>query len=192
MSDKKPPKNVGGIAAGITMAASVIPLVKPAIDMAREQIDKVAENRKRLVAVPELYSKGFPLTTEQAMKLLGELGFKFELVKLSLKEVNVKYRDCFDSQVIETHPKAKQKVEPGSSVLIKYITQEVIDESQRLFDEVEKRKVQLSLEKATKRSERKEKTKQVMADVIGTAKRGVENIPSILHKKKYSEEEQDE
>lgn len=187
MSEKKSSnKNVGGIAAGITMAASVLPLVKPAIDAVRDYADKSIEERKKLIAVPELYSKEYPLTIEQAVAILESCGLKATLVKAGISDADIKYRTCFDTQVIKSHPKAKQKVERGTSILVKYVTQEVIDESQRLYELSEKHKAEVQEAKLTKQAERKEKTKQVMTDAVDTAKRGIQKIP--VFKKKEKEE----
>lgn len=183
MSDNKNSnKNVSGIAAGITMAASVLPLVKPAIDAVRDYADKTIEERKKLVAVPELYSKEYPLTKEQAIEILDSCGLKATLVKAAISDANVQYRNCFDMQVIKSHPKAKQKVERGSSVLVKYITQEVIDESQKMYELAEKQKAEMQIAKVTKQEERKEKTKQMMTDVMSNARKGIEKIPVFKKK----------
>lgn len=183
MSDNKNSnKNVSGIAAGITMAASVLPLVKPAIDAVRDYADKTIEERKKLVAVPELYSKEYPLTKEQAVEILDSCGLKATLVKAAISDANVQYRNCFDMQVIKSHPKAKQKVERGSSVLVKYITQEVIDESQKMYELAEKQKAEMQIAKVTKQEERKEKTKQMMTDVMSNARKGIEKIPVFKKK----------
>lgn len=183
MSDNKNSnKNVSGIAAGITMAASVLPLVKPAIDAVRDYADKTIEERKKLVAVPELYSKEYPLTKEQAVEILDSCGLKATLVKAAISDANVQYRNCFDMQVIKSHPKAKQKVERGSSVLVKYITQEVIDESQKMYELAEKQKTEMQIAKVTKQEERKEKTKQMMTDVMSNARKGIEKIPVFKKK----------
>lgn len=183
MSEKKSSNNnVGGIAAGITMAASVLPLVKPAIDAVRDYADKSIEERKKLIAVPELYSKEYPLTVEQAVAILESCGLKSTLVKAAISDANIKYRTCFDTQVIKSHPKAKQKVEKGTSVLVKYVTQEVIDESQRLYELSEKQKAEAQEAKLIKQTERKEKTKQVVTDAVDTAKRGIQKIPVFKKK----------
>lgn len=192
MSEKKSSKNNAcGIAAGITMIASVVPLVKPAIDAIREYTDKMIEERRKLVVVPELYSKEYPLSVEQAVELLESCGLKSTLVKMSIADADARYRNCFDSQVIKSHPKAKQKVERGTGVLLKYITQEVIDESQRMFELDEKRKEELSLEKSVKQAEQKDKAKRVVSDVIGTVQNGFKKVPSVFHKT-TEKEEQDE
>lgn len=180
--NKNSNKNVSGIAAGITMAASVLPLVKPAIDAVRDYADKTIEERKKLVAVPELYSKEYPLTKEQAVEILESCGLKATLVKAAMSDADVRYRNCFDMQVIKSHPKAKQKVERGSSVLVKYITQEVIDECQHMYEIAEKQKAEMQIAKVTKQEERKEKTKQMMTDVMSNAKREIEKIPVFKRK----------
>lgn len=181
-NNKNSNKNVSGIAAGITMAASVLPLVKPAIDAVRDYADKTIEERKKLVAVPELYSKEYPLTKEQAVEILDSCGLKATLVKAAISDANVQYQNCFDMQVIKSHPKAKQKVERGSSVLVKYITQEVIDESQKMYELAEKQKTEMQIAKVTKQEERKEKTKQMMTDVMSNARKGIEKIPVFKKK----------
>lgn len=178
-NNKNSNKNVSGLAAGITMAASIIPLVKPAIDTVKEYADKTIEERKKLIAVPELYSKEYPLAKEQAIELLDSCGLKATLVKASMADANVQYRNCFDMQVIKSNPKAKQKVERGTSILVKYITQEVIDESQRMYELSEKQKAEVQATKIARQTERKEKTQQMMTDAVKTAKQ--------IFKKKNSE-----
>lgn len=189
MSEKKSTKNTGGnIAAGVAMAASIVPLVKPAIDAVRDYADKTIEERKKLVSVPELYSKEYPLSVEQAVEILESCGLKATLVKMSTADANIQYRHCFDSQVIKSLPKSKTKVERGTAVLIKYITQEVIDESQQMFDISEKRKEEQHFEKSVKRTERKEKTKQVASGIIGTVQESTKKIPSAFHKSTKKED----
>lgn len=181
-SNKNSNKNVGGIVDGITMAASLLSSAKPAIDAVRDYADKTIEERKKLVAIPELYSKEYPLTKEQAVEILDSCGLKATLVKAVMSDADIQYRNCFDMQVIKSHPKAKQKVERCSSVLVKYITQEVIDECQHMYEIAEKQKAETKLAKVIKQEERKEKTKQMMTDVISNAKRGIEKI-SVFKKK---------
>lgn len=44
--EKKTPKTTNNIATGIAMAASIVPLVKPAIEAVRDYADKKIEERK--------------------------------------------------------------------------------------------------------------------------------------------------
>lgn len=186
--EKKTPKTTNNIATGIAMAASILPLVKPAIDAVRDYADKTIEERKKLVTVPKLYSSEYRTTSEQAVEILTSIGLKVILSPTFISDADKKYKDCINNQVIKSDPKPKQKVEPGTAVRVLYITQEVIDESQRLFDEFKKQTEERLLEKSIRRSERKEKTKQVVSDVADTVKRGVGKIPSVLHKKNNKEE----
>lgn len=190
--EKKTPKTTSNIATGIAMAASIVPLVKPAIEAVRDYADKTIEERKKLVVVSKLYSSEYRTTSEQAVEILTSLGLKAVLSPTLIDDADGKYRNCINNQVIKSEPKARQKVEPGTTVRVLYITQEVIDESRCLFNESEKRKAELLLEKSIKRSERKEKTKRVVSDVADTVKRGVGKIPSVLHKKNNDKEEHNE
>ena len=183
MSEKKSSaKNATGIAAGITMVASVAPLVQPAVKAVREYADKTIEDRRKLVAVPELYSKEYPLSVEQAVELLESCGLKATLVKMSMTDADIQYRGCFDSQIVKSNPKARQKVERGTCVLLKYITQDVIDESQRMFELAEKRKEEQNLKRKAKQTERKERAKRVATKTIGAASTGLKKVPSAFNK----------
>lgn len=183
MSEKTSIKNTGSnIAAGLAVAASIAPLVKPALDAARDYVDKTIEERKKLIAVPELCSKEYPLSVEQAVEILESCGLKSTLVKMPIADADIKYRQCFDSQVIKIYPKGKAKVERGTAILLKYITQEVIDKSQQMFDISEKHKEEQCLEKNVKRAERKEKTKQAVSGIISTVQESAKKIPSAFRK----------
>lgn len=190
--EKKTPKTTNNIATGIAMAASILPLVKPAIDAVRDYADKTIEERKKLITVPKLYSSEYRTTSEQAVEILTSIGLKVILSPTLISDADKKYKDCINNQVIKSDPKQKRKVESGTTVRVLYITQEVIDESQRLFDEFEKQTEERLLEKSIRRSERKEKTKRVVSDVTDTVKRGVGKIPSVLHKKNNDKEEHNE
>ena len=190
--EKKTPKTTSNSATGIAMAASIVPLVKPAIDAVRDYEDKTIEERKKLIIMPKLYSSEYRTTAEQAVEILTSLGLKAVLSPTLIDDANEKYRNCIDNQVIKSEPKAKQKVEPGTTVRILYITQEVIDESQCLFNESEKQKAERCFDKSIRRSERKEKTKRVVSDVADAVKRRVGKIPSVLHIKNNDKEEHNE
>lgn len=121
-------------AGALGVAATVLSQAKPVLDVACNYADKALEERKKLVAVPELYAKDYPLTLEQAVELLDSCGLKAIPVRAPLMDANVRFRHCFDGQVIKSRPRARCKVERGSRVLVKYITQEVVDESIRLYE----------------------------------------------------------
>lgn len=154
-SNNRRNRNIDKIASGI---AEVLPLMPWVADT----IPKIMEKQKRLVSVPELYSKEYPLSAEQAVELLNNYGLKSILVKTSIDDADIKYRKCFASQVISTKPKGKQKVDPGDVVFVKYITQEVIDASQKIFEELDTNKKEIVSQKQNKRLERKERTEQII------------------------------
>ena len=165
MADRKAGGDIAGIVAAV---AGIISAVTPIVNDAMEKRkDKVSGNE--LVSIPALYDKSFPLKMEQASELLTNYGLKAMPSMLTLREARVKYKDCFDGQVISSKPRSNQKVRPGTTVLIRYITQEVIDEA-------EKQKVAAKQERAVKRSEQMGRAKDAVVDVAGRAKSGVEKI----------------
>ena len=176
MSKRKSTKKsnpLSGIKLDLSLADTVVPIVKPAIDTVCKQIDAVTEEHRQLIKVPELYSEGFPLTSDQATKMLEELGLSFELIPV--QKADPKFCDCFDSQVVETLPAAKQKVQPGTKVLVKYVTQDIIDKSRRMAEEAE----QTALVEETKTS----KSERGTSETIHSVKNGVQKISSIFNKK---------
>lgn len=184
-SSNKSNKNMNKIVSGVTAATSLLALAKPVADTIQDYANKTTEERKRLVSVPELYSKEYPLSVEQAVELLNNCGLKSTLVKTSIDDSDIKYRKCFASQVISTKPKGKQKVEPGTMILVKYITQEVIDESQKLFEEQEARKNEVAVQKKNKQLEREQKTRQIVENTRN-------KVQKVFHKNKEDNDEQKE
>ena len=184
-SSNKPKGNMNKIVSGVTAVTSLITLAKPVADTIQDYTSKTMEERKRLISVPELYSKEYPLSIEQAVELLNNYGLKSTLVKTSIDDADVKYRKCFASQVISTKPKGKQKVEPGTMILVKYITQEVIDESQKIFEELEARKNESALQKKNKHLEREQKTKELMQNARS-------KVQKVFQKSKEDNNEQKE
>ena len=140
MSGKNLMKGIGNVASALGVATILTQLAEPAIDILHDYIEETINDRKRLVTVPKLCSKTFPLSVEQAEVSLESCGLKATIIKTPLTEAHIKYRDCFDSQVISSHPREGQKVEQGTVVLLKTISQDVIDESQHLFELALKRK----------------------------------------------------
>lgn len=72
--------------------------------------------------------------------MLEDCGLKSSTSKLTIKEANPRYKDCFDSQVIGSNPKQGTVVKIGSTVCLRYIPDEVIIESQKIFDELQRNK----------------------------------------------------
>lgn len=165
----------GDIVGVVTAVAGLVSVATPIVnDIIEKRKDKDGGNE--FVVIPALYDKGFPLKMEQAVELLTNYGLKAMPSMLSLREAHTKYKDCFDGQIVGSKPKSGQKARVGTTVLLRCITQEVIDESQRIFAESEKRKAAVKQEKAAKHSEQMERAKGAVIGTVSKAKSGVEKI----------------
>jgi hypothetical protein len=192
---KKGLKDAEDIANALVVVSTALAIFEPVINAAAKTVKEKVKERKDLVDIPELYSRGLPIKLERAIILLEECKLKVEPV--AIRDANIKYKDCFDLQIVGSKPKHKQKVKPGTLVFLKYVTSEVIEESQKLFDKSEKYKAEVRLEKANKRLEQKEKNKKMVDDVITNIQQGAIDITAnmknqiervlINHNKKRSE-----
>lgn len=170
-------KNISGVIGAIGavggLITAVTPLVEKAIDNAQ---NKPTEKIDTKVTIPELYRKGFPIDLEQAEELLTERGLKVSKSKLRMKEADPKYRDYEDTQVIDSNPKQGVKVKIGTTVCLRYITAEVIEESQKIFDDSVRIKQEAKEQKAAEKQEKKERLKESVSETMDSAKSGLEKI----------------
>lgn len=184
-NSKKKSSSAGKIAGTAGVVLSAVELIPRIVDVVQPVVDPlIHKDQENYILVPDLYKKDFLLTLQQATELLSNYGLKALPSKLQVGDANPKYRKCFDQQVIGSTPKQGQKVLPGSTVILKYITQDVIDASQLIFDEAEKRKAETKQIKIEKRTARFEQAKTVTVD---TAKKAKDVILKVLpHSKKSS------
>lgn len=191
MADSKKQKgNVGGT---IGMVIGLIGAAAPIVTAALEKMPVKTEPQKEiepLVTVPDICEKGFPLTLEQATEKLSSEGFKVIASEMVLNDAKPKYRTCIDTQVVDSRPKSKSKVKPGTTVVVRYISQDVINESRRLFDEAEQNKVEVRAQKTADRQKQIEQTKQVAADVIGRTKSSIGRIFTRSGRKEKDHEQE--
>ena len=159
-------KNISGVIGAIGavggLITAVTPLVEKAIDNAQ---NKPTEKIDTKVTIPELYEE-----------LLTERGLKFSKSKLRMKEADPKYRDYEDTQVIDSNPKQGTKVKIGTTVCLRYITAEVIEESQKIFDDGVRIKQEVKEQKAVEKQEKKERLKESVSETIDSAKNGLGKI----------------
>lgn len=160
---KQASKDIDDIAKALVVVGTAFVSLEPVINTVAKTVKEKFEERKDLINIPELYSRDFPIKLERGIILLKECNLKVEPV--AVRDANIKYKDCFDLQIIGSKPKHKQKVKPGTIVFLKYVTSEVIEESKKLF-----------LEKTNKRSEQKEKNKRIVDGVITNVQRGAIDI----------------
>lgn len=184
---KKPNGNIGGT---LGLVAGIVGAVTP---LAVELIDRIPKKEElspseELIFMPELCSKKFPLKLDEAKELLESRGLKALPIEVRLRDACVKYKDCFELQVIGSDRKPNSKLKPGDTVIVQYVTQEVIDESQRIFEEAEKQKATLKQERAVKRAEQMERAKAVAGDTAAKARAGVEKMIRRDKKKELGKE----
>ena len=184
---KKPNGNIGGT---LGLVAGIVSAVTP---LAVELIDRIPKKEElspseELIFMPELCSKKFPLKLDEAKELLESRGLKALPIEVRLRDACVKYKDCFELQVVGSDRKPNSKLKPGDTVIVQYVTQEVIDESRRIFEEAEKQKAALKQERAVKRAEQMERAKAVAGDTAAKARAGVEKMIRRDKKKELGKE----
>lgn len=184
---KKPNGNIGGT---LGLVAGIVGAVTP---LAVELIDRIPKKEElspseELIFTPELCSKKFPLKLDEAKELLESRGLKALPIEVRLRDACVKYKDCFELQVVGSDRKPNSKLKPGDTVIVQYVTQEVIDESRRIFEEAEKQKAALKQERAVKRAEQMERAKAVAGDTAAKARAGVEKMIRRGKKKELGKE----
>ena len=170
-------KNISGVIGAIGAVGGLItaitPLVEKAIDNAQ---NNSVEKKDAKVDIPELYRKGFPIDLEQAEELLTERGLKVSKSKIRMSEADPKYRHCEDTQVIDSNPKHGVRVKVGTTVCLRYITAEVIEESQKIFDDNIRIKQEAKEQKAIEKQEKKERLKEGVSETVNSAKSEIGKI----------------
>ena len=184
---KKPNGNIGGT---LGLVAGIVGAVTP---LAVELIDRIPKKEElgpseELIFMPELCSKKFPLKLDEAKELLESRGLKALSIEVRLRDACVKYKDCFELQVVGSDRKPNSKLKPGDTVIVQYVTQEVINESRRIFEEAEQQKTALKQERAVKRAEQMERAKAVAGDTAAKARAGVEKMIRRDKKKELGKE----
>lgn len=184
---KKPNGNIGGT---LGLVAGIVGAVTP---LAVELIDRIPKKEElspseELIFMPELCSKKFPLKLDEAKELLESRGLKALPIEVRLRDACVKYKDCFELQVVGSDRKPNSKLKPGDTVIVQYVTQEVIDESRQIFEEAEKQKAALKQERAVKRAEQMERAKAVAGDTAAKARASVEKMIRRDKKKELGKE----
>lgn len=180
---KKPNGNIGGT---LGLVAGIVGAVTP---LAVELIDRIPKKEEsgpseELIFMPELCSKKFPLKLDEAKELLESRGLKTLPIEVRLQDACAKYKDCFEFQVVGSDRKPNSKLKPGNTVIVQYVTHEVIDESRRIFEEAEQKKAALKQERAVKRLEQMERAKAVAGDTAAKARAGIEKM---IHRDKKKE-----
>lgn len=135
MAENKNKKETG-IESNKIVNKAVLLAVPVAIDFVKRKLYELAS----YVAVPDLCDSFYRHDLEKAEEKLASFGLKMMPFPMSIEMASPELRNCFDNQVLSTKPKAGTLVKTGRIIDVSYITQEVIDESKRMFEDAEKRK----------------------------------------------------
>lgn len=183
---KVPKGGIGGAGVIIGAVAEVVPAVINVIN------DRLPKDKTTVpddsVPMPEICSKKFPLKLSEATTLLESRGLKVLPIEVRLRDAGVKYKDYFDSQVIAANCKAGAKLKIGDTVVVQYVTQEVIDEGRRIFEETERQKAALKQERVIKRAEQMDRAKVAVADTAGKMRDGLGKMIRRDKKKELGKE----
>lgn len=169
---KKPNGNIGGT---LGLVAGIVGAVTP---LAVELIDRIPKKgelgpSEELIFMPELCSKKFPLKLDEAKELLDSRGLKVLPIEVRFRDACAKYKDCFEYQVVGSDQKPNAKIKLGSTIIVQYVTREVIDESRRIFEDAEQQKAALKQERAVKRAEQMDRAKGAVVDTAGKMRDGL-------------------
>ena len=185
MASKKSNGGRKAIAPSVISALTIAPAIIKAIE---ELMDKFPDMPTK-VAVPQLYDSNLRLKLDDAVMALTSAGLKPIPSELKLEDADPKYKNCFDSQVIWSSLKHKQKTQVGTTVIVKYVTQEVIAASQKMFEEQERQKAEDKRLKTEKRAQQIEQAQKIFSDAASSAKDGVRKILPHRKGKDYQDTE---
>ena len=181
-------------ASGLIDSVGVKDLIQLGVNMTQRGIDagakayaKKDEERELLVEVPEVISSDYHLKLDDAIRWLEEDGFRAEAVVV---KPDVSYKDCEDLEVVATNYELKKKVKPGTRIILRYVTSDVIEASQELFEESEKQKAEAMQNKTKQAKLNKEKREKTVANVqkgvgnvLTSTQKGIKNVVGKIPKK---------
>lgn len=149
MGSNKTNTTAKDVVAWTAAGCGLIDLVRKGYCLVKE-IDGFKGIRRRKVRVPMIYADGYAITKMHAETMLKSAGLTSVLIPAQLKDANPKYKDYCEFQVIDSKPKANTKVDLETQILVKYITQEVINASKQLDEKQRRLDAQALLEENLK------------------------------------------
>jgi len=150
-------------------------LTQQGIDAGSKAYAKRAEEKDALVEIAEVFSEDYRLKLDDAKRWLEEDGLRAEGVVV---QPSIEYKDCSEFEVVASNYKLGNKVAPGTRIILKYVTAEVIKASQRLFEESEQEKEKNS----QKKTENAVKNKQALDKTITNVQSGFSNLVTSTKK----------
>lgn len=183
----------GAVGVILGLAALIGPHVPEIIDYLSKFLPKPGSKSKPVedtnyIGMPNVLNKDFTLNLSKVTELLENYGLKVLPVEVPLNRAGAKYKDCSEFQVVACDKKARTKLKPGDTVIVQYVTQEVIDESRRIFEKTEQQKAVLKQERTVKRVEQMEQAKVAVASTAAKVRSKFGKM--IHHEKKKNGKEQ--
>ena len=176
-------KKAAGAIISIGLAAEVLQQVTPILIeyFKNKTIDAPPKEKESLVEVPKVDIKEVFITVDDAVKLFKEHDLK---PSKQLVHPAIKYKDCTDGEVVRIGSK-QGKVKVGTYVSVKYVTSEVIEKSQKLYEESERKKEEKIKLKADQAESKKKKLQETSENVKQTIK---EFVPKLTKKEVKKDE----
>ena len=175
-TNNKSNKNYAGVLGAIAAVAGLVQAASPMVEKAIDKFKDTSDKTDTKVIIPDLYRKDFPIDLEQAKILLSDSRLKYSESKMVIKDADKKYKDCFDLQVITSSPKQGTSVNQGTTVYLKYITQEVIDASIKIFEDEENAKAERKEKKAIEKQEHKDQRKEKVSEIVDKTKTTIGHV----------------
>lgn len=128
-------KVAGTIISGAVALADGVKAIKPVAELVDKKIDK----RNELIELPEIPDRNTLMTVDMAEILVRDKGlsvFRHEI------KPNRKYRNYVENEVVKMNRRSRQKVKPGTQIIVYYVTDRIIEESKKLQDVYLKQKAE--------------------------------------------------
>lgn len=154
----------------VAVAGLITTLATPVIDVLKEKFTPNGTSNGELVEIPILTQPDSHIRIDQASTILSGLGLIVTQSELGIGDALPKYRNYRDNQIVDILP-GKKKMPVGSSVVVRYVTQAVIDASKELYVSEQRKQAEI------KKRKEEERTK-----AIGNTKEKIKNL--LPHKKK--------
>lgn len=179
IGEKKKIEAKGAICAigGIIFSNMIQPYIKDFVNAIVNKLDYQIKNSKDgKITIPDMCQPDFPLDVETVVSLLEDKKFITATVPLRLKDASSKYKDCINNQVVETSPKQGKRVELESIIKVRYITQDVIDASIKIFEDEEKAKSEHKEKKEIEKQEHKDRRKEKVSEIVDKTKITINHV----------------
>lgn len=184
-------KALKGVRKVADHSADITSIVGLASMAAKTTLSMVDEQRNKIDISGLLHDKtGHHKNLSEAKECLKNKNIDILEFPIKLSEADPKFKDCFEFQVVDMYP--KNRIDPGETLHLYYVTSDVIERSKQLFDEQEKQKEKIRSEKQEKRLERKERINKKVSNVVDTTQREIKKVSDAFSRKKEEDIEQEQ